>query len=253
MSELNNNTLQYKKEIKKGFELLEPSSNGIIEISKLNDFTNAINSKNKNPFLYYFINSLTEKKDDENEDSLSYKEYMSFLDDQLNDTKSREGLKTLFSIFADDNKNNISWTKFALVEKELGDIETSNKLLKLLEQAKLYGEDLSFKEFSDIVTEEYLNEINNQIEDYSNKQTYKQKKKRNKKKEEEDNDELGTISSKNSYKERNEENKKSGDDNDVEKSNKRYHRRYRDNKNKSDNNENGNSSNKAHSKYRKKH
>ena len=88
---------------------------------------------------------------------------------------------------------NTFWTKFALVEKELGDIETSNKLLKLLEQAKLYGEDLSFKEFSDIVTEEYLNEINNQIEDYSNKQTYKQKKKKNKKKEEEDNDELKIL------------------------------------------------------------
>ena len=252
MSQLNNNTLLYKKEIKKGFESLEPSSNGIIETSKLNDFTNAMNSKNKNPFLFNFIKSLSEKKEEENEDSLSYKEYISFLDEQLNDTNSREGLKTLFSIFMDDNKKNISWTKFALIEKELGDIETSNKLLKLLEQSKLYDEELSFKEFSDIVTEEYLNDINNQIEDYSNKQTYKQKKKRNKKKEEEDNDEIGTISSKNSYKEKNEENKKSGDDNE-EKSSKRYHRRYRDNKNKSDNNENGNSSNKVHSKYRKKH
>ena len=253
MSQINNNSLQYKKEIKKGFESLEPDNNGIIEINKLSDFTNAMNTKNKNPFLFNSIKSLTEKKEDENEENLSYKEYLSFIDEQINDTETREGLKALFSIFCDGNKNSISWTNFAIIAKELGDVETANKILKLLEQANLYSKDLSFKEFSDIVTEEYLNDINNKIEDYSNKQTYKEKKKRNKKKEEEDNEEIGTISSKNSYKEKNEDNKRSGDDNDAEKSSKRYHRRYRDNKNKSDNNENGNGSNKVHSKYRKKH
>ena len=242
-SKIKDNTLQYKTEIKHGFESLEPGNNGIIETNKLADFTTLMNSKKKSPFLYNTIMSLTSKKEEDNEETLSYEEYISFIDDQLSDTESREGLKAIFSVFCDENKNNFSWTKFALIAKELGDNDTADKLLKLLEMAKLYTKDINFKEFSDMMTEEYLVEDN---KDYENKETYKQKKKKNKKKEEEEEEEM-------SSKEKNEE-KKSGDDNDGEKSNKRYHRRYRDNKTKNDNSENGNgSNNKAHFKYRKKH
>ncbi len=125
--------------------------------------------------------SLTSKKEEDNEETLSYEEYISFIDDQLSDTESREGLKAIFSVFCDENKNNFSWTKFALIAKELGDNDTADKLLKLLEMAKLYTKDINFKEFSDMMTEEYLVEDN---KDYENKETYKQKKKKNKKKEE---------------------------------------------------------------------
>ena len=245
-SKIKDNTLQYRTEIQHGFKSLEPGNNGIIETNKLADFTSLMNSKKKSPFLYNTIKSLTQKKEEDNEDTLSYEEYISFIDDQLSDTESREGLKAIYSVFCDENKNNFSWTKFALILKELGDNDTADKLLKLLEMAKLYTKDINFKEFSDMMTEEYLD---NEIKDYENKETYKEKRKKNKKKEEEEEEEVGTISSK----EKNEE-KKSGDDNDGEKSNKRYHRRYRDNKSKNDNKENGTeNNNKTHLKYRKKH
>ena len=246
-SKIKDNTLQYRTEIQHGFESMEPGNNGVLETNKLADFTSLMNSKKKSPFLYNTIKSLTQKKEEENEDTLSYEEYISFIDDQLSDTESREGLKAIYSVFCDENKNNFSWAKFALILKELGDNDTADKLLKLLEQAKLYTKDINFKEFSDMMTEEYSD---NEIKDYENKETYKEKRKKNKKKEEEEEEEVGTISSK----EKNEE-KKSGDDNDGEKSNKRYHRRYRDNKSKNDNNkENGvENNNKTHLKYRKKH
>jgi len=256
MSKKKDNTLQYKTAIRHGFESLETGNNGVIETKKLDEFTKAMNSKQKYPFIYNTIKSLSDKKLDENDENVSVEEYLSFINDQLNDIDSREGLKSIFSVFCDENKNNFSWTKLAVIAKELGDEETAKKLLKLLEQAKLFTKELDFKEFCDIVREDYLMDmnINNDDEDYENKETYKNKKNKNKrrvKKEEEEEEERGTISSK--------ENKKSGDDNDGEKSSKRYHRRYRDNKNKNDkndkndNNENGNSTNKIHSKYRKKH
>ena len=257
MSKKKDNTLQYKTAIRHGFESLEPGNNGIIETKKLDAFIKAMNSKQKYPFLYNTIKSLSAKKLEEKDENLSVEEYLSFINEQLNDIDSREGLKSLFSVFCDENKNNFSWTKLAVISKELGDDEMANKLLKLLEQAKLFTRELNFKEFCDIVREDYLLDmnINNDDEDYENKETYKKKKNRNKKivkKEEEEEEERGTISSK--------ENKKSVDDNDGEKSSKRYHRRYRDNKNKNDKNDNnengnsnGNSTNKIHSKYRKKH
>ncbi len=252
MSKLKDNSLQYKTQIKNGFEALEPGNNGMIQTEKLNNFTNAMNSKKKHPFLYNTIKSLTAQKEDENEENISLEEYISFIDEQLDDTESREGLKKIFSVFCDGNQNSFSWTKIPLILKELGNNEMANKLMILIEQAKLYNKDLNFKEFNDMMTTEYENEKNvkNESEDYEDIESYKQRKKKYKKKEEYED---GTVSSKNSYKEKNEDNKKSGEDNDGEKSNKRYHRRYRDNKTKSDNNENGNGTNKVHSKYRKKH
>ena len=244
MSKIKDNSLQYRTEIKHGFESFEPGNNDCIESEKLNEIINTMNPKKQNSFIYNSIKSLTTQKYEENDDKISLDEYISFIDDQLNDTQSREGLKKIFSLFCEPNQNNFSWTMFPLIAKELGDNEMGNKLLKLLEQSKLYTKNLNFKEFCEIMRDDYV--YNKKIQkgdkkDYENVESYKQKKKKNKKKEEEE--EMGTISSKN----------KSGEDNDGEKSSKRYHRRYRDSKNKNENNENGNTINRVHSKYRKKH
>lgn len=253
MSNLKDNSSQYIKEIQYGFESFEPGNNDCIESEKLNELINTMNSKKKNTFLYNLIRSITAQKIADNEDKISLEEYISFVDEQLNDTKSKEGVKKIFSLFCDPNKNNFSWTKFPLFAKELGDDEMANKLLKLLEQSKLYTKDLNFREFYDIIKDDYVysKKIKKaDVEDYEDIESYKQKKKKKYKKNEEE-EEIRTTSSKNSYK--NEENKKSGEDNDGEKSSKRYHRRYRDSKNKNENNENGNNINKTHVKYRKKH
>ena len=253
MSKIKDNSLQYRTEIKHGFEAFEPGNNDCIESEKLNEFISTITPKKQNLFIYNSIKSLTNQKYEENDDKITLEEYLSFIDDQLNDTQSREGLKKIFSLFCDPNQNNFSWTKFPLIAKELGDNEMGNKLLKLLEQSKLYTKNVNFKEFCEIMREDYvynkkLQKPDKKDYDYENVESYKQKKRKNKKKEEDE--EMGTLSSKN------EENKKSGEDNDGEngeKSSKRYHRRYRDSKNKNENNENGNNINKVHSKYRKKH
>lgn len=247
MSKIKNNILQIKTEIRNGFEAFEPGNNGRVETKKISDFNKAMNAKKKYPFIYNSINSLTAQKREENEDDISVDEYISFFDDELSDSKTKEGQKNLFSVFCDDNPNSFSWTKFALTARELGDNEMANKLLKLIEQSKVYIKDINFKEFASILNEDYKKEMRNRndSEDYGEKESYKERKKK-KKKVEEDED-MVTISSGKNEEIRNE---------DGEKSSKRYHRRYRDSKNKNDNNENGNGNgngNKVYSKYRKKH
>ena len=244
MSKLKDNTIQSKNEIKNGFQALEPGNNSIIETQKLNDFTQSMNAKTKSPFIYNSIKSLTKQKNEENEEHISFDEYMSFIDDQLNDINSKDGLKRIFSVFCDEKSNNISWTKFALVAKELGDNEMAQKLLKLTEQAKLYTKELNFKEFCEIMNKEDEKKIKDDNEEYEEKESYKERKRKNKKKE--NDEEVGTNSS---NKEKNDDN--DNDNENEEKSSKRYHRRYRENKTKSDNSDNGNKTNKIHSKYRK--
>ena len=53
----------------------------------------------------------------ENEDGISSEEYISYLDNQLNDDRTYEGLKNIFNVFCDSNTGNISWNTFPLVAK----------------------------------------------------------------------------------------------------------------------------------------
>lgn len=294
MSTLKDNTYQYKQEIKNSFLSLNPDNRGVIETQKLNDFITSF-SKKKNPFLFNSIKSLTALKKKQNKEGISPEEYISFIDNQLSDAQSNDGLKKIFNVFCDSNSGNISWNTFPLIAKELGDDEIAGQLLNIIKQSKMYTKELNFKEFFDIMNSqtdendytlnngmsengENINmnnlNINEYLEDYEEKPTYKQRKlleKMNREKENENENEKDiTSSEKNSYQENEEiivEEKYYDNDNpkeeinaDTDKSNKRYHRRYRSKKikNNSNNdiNENidiKNNGYKSYSKYRKKH
>ena len=289
MSILKDKSLQYKTEIKNNFESFSQKNNGIIEAEKLNDFINSVNSKKKNPFLYNSIKTLTSIKKRENEEGITSEEFISFIDNQLSDDKSNEGLKNLFNVFCDSNTGNISWNTFPLIAKELGNNAVAEKLLNIIKQSKMYTKELNFKEFFDIMNNDYdeinknytfknneisenseninLNNlnINEYLEDYEEKPTYKQRKLLQKQNKEIESDNI-TSSSKNSFQDNDEiiveekyyDNQRPEDANtDNDKLNKRYHRRYRSKKVKSsfnDNNvENVNNTHKSYTKYRKKH
>ena len=280
MTTLKDNTLQYKTAIKNNFDSFNPNNKGIIETDKLTSFISSINSKNKNPFIYNSIKSLAK----ENKEGISSEEYISYIDKQLNDDKSNEGLKNIFNVFCDSTTGNISWNIFPLIAKELGDNDMAEKLLNVIKQSRVYTKDLNFKEFIDIMKNEYENytfnnnisdseningsnlKINEYMEDYEEKPTYKQRKMLKMKENESDNI---TFSSKNSYKDQDNEDiiveekyyNKDEINEGNDKSNKRYHRRYRSKKVKSNNtlndnsyNGNGNGNNhKSYTKYRKNH
>ena len=233
MSKLNNKSSQYKTEIKNAFKSLNPDNNEIIEANQLNDFNKVMNFKQKNPFLYNTVKSLISEKSEENDEYISTKEYISYIDNKLNDNT-----ENIFNIFCEGNKDSFSLTKLAVTAKELGDNETANKMMKLIGQAKLFNKEITFDEFQDILNDDYDNNIksSNESEDFEEKENSKF----NNKKEEED---IKTISSKN----------EDPQENEAEKINKRYHRRYRDTKNKSENNDNVNNNNKykGQTKYRK--
>jgi Ca2+-binding EF-hand superfamily protein len=235
MSKLNNKSSQYKTEIKNAFKSLNPDNNEIIEANQLNDCNKIMNFKQKNPFLYNSIKSLTSKKSEENDEYISSKEYISYIDNKLNDDN-----ENIFNIFCEGNKDGFSLTKLAKTAKELGDDVTANKMMKLIEQAKLFNKEITLDEFQDILNDDYDNDNNikssNESEDFEEKENSNLKLK----KEEED---KKTISSKN----------EDPKENEADKTNKRYHRRYRDTKNKSENNDKVNNNNKykGQTKYRK--
>ena len=249
MSNKINKSSQYKEEIKKGFKSYSQDDNEIIETKQLNDINKIMNLNQKNPFLYNSIKNLVNKKSEENDEYITSKEYINNIDEQLNDINSKEGIEHIFNVFCDEKKEGFSWTKLVLTAKELGDDENANKLLKLIEQAKLFNKEINFEEFNDIINEDNDNEIKNNIkslnesDEYEKNEKYKKIKIKEQKKDEEEEEEMKTLSSKN----------EEINQNENEKTKKRYHRRYRDTKNNYENNNNTNNVNsKIHTKYRKK-
>ena len=249
MSNKINKSSQYKEEIKKGFKSYSQDDNEIIETKQLNDINKIMNLNQKNPFLYNSIKTLVNKKSEENDEYITSKEYINNIDEQLNDINSKEGIEHIFNVFCDEKKEGFSWTKLVLTAKELGDDENANKLLKLIEQAKLLNKEINFEEFNDIINENNDNEIKNNIkslnesDEYEKNEKYKKIKIKEQKKDEEEEEEMKTLSSKN----------EEINQNENEKTKKRYHRRYRDTKNNYENNNNTNNVNsKIHTKYRKK-
>ena len=277
MSSSKDKTTKYKNEIKSNFKAYNDNKKDTINTKKLNDFISISNSTQKNKFMYDSIKFLIESKQEMSDENITSDEYISHIENKLNSDKTK---KNIFDVFCDSKTQKISWNKFPLIAKELGNEELSENLMNLLRQSKLYSKELNYEEFLNIISpeseeeneeieeneekEEINNEkieqnkekenseenlkINDYIENYEDIPTYKQKKmieNRNKKYDEEissSSKSVNKISDDVIIEEQSEENKISNNevDNDNEKINKRYHRRYRSKKIQNNNSENNN-------------
>ena len=282
-SSLREKTTKYKNEIKSNFKSYNNNTKDSIQTKNFNDILNVVNSNKKNKFINDSIKSLISLKQEENDDNISPEEYISYIDNKLDNNEENERLKNIFNALCDNNNEKISWNSLPQIAKELGDNKVSISLMNVIKQSELYLKDLNYEEFLEIMNSEsdeekeditiksnkkgnnniknkiqyeddeiYDIEINDCFENYAEKPIYKQKKIiKNKNKEYAD--EISS-SSKNMNKisddiiiEEKSEDTKTNDNNepsnDNEKIYKRYHRRYRSKKTPNINKENNNTEN----------
>ena len=216
---LRDKTSKYKKEIKSNFKSYNNNKKESIQTKNFNDILNVVSSNKKNKFINDSIKSLISIKQEENDDNISPEEYISFIENKLENNETNDGLKNIFNALCDSNNEKISWNSLPQIAKELGDDEMSNNLMNVIKQSKLYLKDLNYEEFLEIMNSEsdeekediklkskkdninnninYKNEddddeeenikINDYINNYEQKPIYKQKKiPKNKNKEYED-------------------------------------------------------------------
>ena len=282
-SSLREKTTKYKNEIKSNFKSYNNNTKDSIQTKNFNDILNVVNSNKKNKFINDSIKSLISLKQEENDDNISPEEYISYIDNKLDNNEENERLKNIFNALCDNNNEKISWNSLPQIAKELGDNKVSISLMNVIKQSELYLKDLNYEEFMEIMNSEsdeekeditiksnkkennninnkiqydddeiYNIEINDHFGNYAEKPIYKQKKIiKNKNKEYAD--EISS-SSKNMNKisddiiiEEKSEDTKTNDNNepsnDNEKIYKRYHRRYRSKKTPNINKENNNTEN----------
>jgi Ca2+-binding EF-hand superfamily protein len=293
MSSLKDETNEYKEEIKSSFKLYNDNKKDIIQTKQFNDFINIVDVKNKkNKFMNDSIKTLIASKQEEKDENISSDEYISYIENKLNNGKTNNELKNIFNVFCDSQTEKISWNSFPLIAKELGNNELSNNLFNLIKQSKLYLKDINYEEFLDIMNAESdeekeniniksnvdtieinnINEeeenfenikINDYIDNYEEIPTYKERKillkNKNKEYDEESSKSINKESDDIIIEEKSSD-CRTNDNNEVDKNtkiSKRYHRRYRSKMTPNYNNENNNIENintnhKSFNKYRKK-
>ena len=293
MSSLKDETNEYKDEIKNSFKLYNDNKKDIIQTKQFNDFINIVDVKNKkNKFMNDSIKTLIASKQEEKDENISSDEYISYIENKLNNGKTNNELKNIFNVFCDSQTEKISWNSFPLIAKELGNNELSNNLFNLIKQSKLYLKDINYEEFLDIMNAESDEEkeniniksnvdtiennnfneeeenfenikINDYIDNYEEIPTYKERKillkNKNKEYDEESSKSINKESDDIIIEEKSSD-CRTNDNNEVDKNtkiSKRYHRRYRSKMTPNYNNENNNIENintnhKSFNKYRKK-
>jgi Ca2+-binding EF-hand superfamily protein len=293
MSSLKDETNEYKDEIKTSFKLYNDNKKDIIQTKQFNDFINIVDTKNKkNKFMNDSIKTLIASKQEEKDENISSDEYISYIENKLNNGKTNNELKNIFNVFCDSQTEKISWNSFPLIAKELGNNELSNNLFNLIKQSKLYLKDINYEEFLDIMNAESDEEkeniniksnvdtiennnindeeenfenikINDYIDNYEEIPTYKERKillkNKNKEYDEESSKSINKESDDIIIEEKSSD-CRTNDNNEVDKNtkiSKRYHRRYRSKMTPNYNNENNNIENintnhKSFNKYRKK-
>ena len=153
-SSLKERTTKYKNEIKTNFKSYNNNKKDSIQTKNFHDILNVMNSNKKNKFINDSIKSLITLKQEENDDNISPEEYISFIENQLDNNEENDGLKNIFNALCDTNNEKISWNSLPQIAKELGDDEVSNNLMNVIKQSKLYLKDFNYEEFFEIMNAE---------------------------------------------------------------------------------------------------
>ena len=153
-SSLKEKATKYENEIKSNFKSYNNNKKDSILTKNFHDILNVMNSNKKNKFINDSIKSLISLKQEENDDNISPEEYISFIENQLDNKEENDGLKNIFNALCDSNNEKISWNSLPQIAKEVGDDEISNNLMNVIKQSKLYLKDFNYEEFLEIMNAE---------------------------------------------------------------------------------------------------
>ena len=139
------------EEIRKGFEKFDVNGTGIINPSELLEAMDAMNIKEKNPFIYEIIESLNSEKDIKKKGGVNLDELVSYVYQKVNDTETNMGLRQIHDVINDRDTDTISMSTFYDLARKYGDQLNEDELRMLLEKTQMGGTDLTFDEFYTIM------------------------------------------------------------------------------------------------------
>ena len=150
---MSNNKDSELKEIIEGFNLFGSETEGLINPIEVKEIMDIMNMSEKNPFLYNIINNLCSDEEIQRRGGINAEDFISLLDQEIDDISSLEGLQKIFSIFSDVNSNKISLPTFSQIinqnDMDLG--KDSEDIKKLISKPEISGKEIDFNEFKDLM------------------------------------------------------------------------------------------------------
>ena len=139
------------EEIRKGFEKFDVNGTGIINPAELLEAMDAMNIKEKNPFIYEIIESLNSEKEIRKKGGVELEELVTYVYNKVNDSETNIGLRQMHEVINDRDTDTISMTTFYDLARNYGDQLTEDEIRILLEKTQMGGTNLTFDEFYTIM------------------------------------------------------------------------------------------------------
>ena len=142
-------------DIVKGFKMFSSDKKGLINPNELKEIMETMNMDEKNSFIYNIIVDLCSDPEIQQKGGIDAGDFISSLDQELNDTSSVDGLQNIFSIFSNSSTNTIPLQIFNQIDEEDNSINGElNKIKNLISKPEINGKELNFQEFSEIMKDE---------------------------------------------------------------------------------------------------
>ena len=139
------------EEIRKGFEMFDVDGTGIINPAELLEVMDSMNIKEKNPFIYEIIESLSSEREFRKQGGVKLEDLVNYVYNKVNDTETNVGIRQIFDVINDRDTDTVSMSTFHTLAKEYGDQLSEDEIRYLLEKTQMGGEDLTFDEFYTIM------------------------------------------------------------------------------------------------------
>ena len=140
-------------DIIEGFQMLASDNEGLVNPNELKEIMETMNMHEKNPFLYNIILNLCSDQETLQKGGIEAGDFISLLDQELNDTSSNDGLQKIFSVFSNPNTNTIPLSVISQIVREDAS-EDELKLKSLISKPEINGKELTFNEFNEIIKTE---------------------------------------------------------------------------------------------------
>ena len=174
---MNKNQDSELNEIIEGFQILGSDSGGLVNPNELKEIMDIMNMGEKNPYIYDIILALCSDEETQQKGGIEASDFISLLDQNLNDTSSKGGIQKIFSVFSNSLTNKISMPVFSNIIGDGNSFgENGEKIKKLITKPEINVKELNFNEFHDIVRTETPRQSLNEHIIYKKKQSLNNKK-----------------------------------------------------------------------------
>jgi Ca2+-binding EF-hand superfamily protein len=137
-----------------GFQMFASDNGGLVNPNELKEIMETMNMDEKNPFIYNTILDLCSNPEIQEKGGIEAADFISLLDQGINDTSTRDGVHNLFSIFSNTSTNTVPLQIFSQIAGDDNSMDGSEDIKKLISKPEINGKELDFDEFHDIVKTE---------------------------------------------------------------------------------------------------